>query len=91
MTLYQSVRYILEFVITVIAITKYDYDLFNNFSNDFFSGHVTSQMDFTKALNRLGESAIMREDEPDDIGAAFQKFAVVTKELALLMKNLVSR
>jgi hypothetical protein len=75
----------------VIAITKYDYDLFNNFSNDFFSGHVTSQMDFTKALNRLGESAIMREDEPDDIGAAFQKFAVVTKELALLMKNLVSR
>jgi hypothetical protein len=47
-------------------------------------------MDFTKALNRLGESAIMREDEPDDIGAAFQKFAVVTKELALLMKNLVS-
>ena len=47
-------------------------------------------MDFTKALNRLGESAIMREDEPDDIGAAFQKFAVVTKELALLMKDLVS-
>ena len=47
-------------------------------------------MDFTKALNRLGESAIMREDEPDDIGAAFQKFAVVTKELALLMKNLVT-
>ena len=46
-------------------------------------------MDFTKALNRLGESAIMREDEPDDIGAAFQKFAVVTKELALLMKDLL--
>ena len=56
----------------------------------FVAGHVTSQMDFTKALNRLGESAIMREDEPDDIGAAFQKFAIVTKELALLMKNLVS-
>jgi len=47
-------------------------------------------MDFTKVLNRLGESAIIREDEPDDIGAAFQKFAVVTKELASLMKNLVS-
>lgn len=47
-------------------------------------------MEFTKVLNRLGESAIMREDEPDDIGAAFQKFAVVTKELASLKKNLVS-
>jgi len=42
-------------------------------------------------LNRLGESAIVREDEPDDIGAAFQKFAVVTKELASLKKNLVCR
>ncbi len=31
----------------------------------------------------------MRDDEPDDIGAAFQKFAVVTKELANLMKNMV--
>jgi hypothetical protein len=46
-------------------------------------------MEFTKVLNRLGESAIIREDEPDDIGAAFQKFAVVTKELASLKKNLV--
>ena len=52
-------------------------------------------MDFSKALNRLGETAIMREDiqdyGSDDIGAAFQKFSVVTKELSNLMKNLVSR
>ena len=51
-------------------------------------------MDFSKALNRLGETAIMREDVgdygSDDIGAAFQKFSVVTKELSNLMKNLVS-
>ena len=52
-------------------------------------------MDFSKALNRLGETAIMREDiqdyGSDDIGAAFQKFSVVTKELSNLMKNLVCR
>ena len=64
-------------------------------SKIFFSDHVTVEMDFSKALNRLGETAIMREDiqdyGSDDIGAAFQKFSVVTKELSNLMKNLVSR
>ena len=59
------------------------------------SDHVTAEMDFSKALNRLGETAMMREDVgdygSDDIGAAFQKFSVVTKELSNLMKNLVSR
>ena len=47
-------------------------------------------MDFSKALDKLGDTAITREDEEDDIGAAFQKFAVVTKELSALMKNMVS-
>jgi hypothetical protein len=47
-------------------------------------------MDLAKTLAKLGDTAIMREDEPDDIGTAFQKFAVVTKELASLMKNMVS-
>ncbi len=47
-------------------------------------------LDFSKALNRLGENVIVRDDEPDDVGAAFQKFAVVTKELANIMKNMVS-
>jgi len=51
---------------------------------------VTSTLEFSKALNRLGESAIVREDEPDDVGAAFQKFAVLTKEMASLTKDLVS-
>ena len=62
--------------------------------NLYFSDHVSSEMDLSKALNRLGEAAMMREDVEDygsnDIGAAFQKFSVVTKELSNLMKNLVS-
>ena len=56
---------------------------------------VGVELDFSKALNRLGETAFTREDVgdfgSDDIGAAFQKFSVVTKELSNLMKNLVSR
>ncbi len=51
--------------------------------------HVSGTLEFSKALNRLGENMIVRDDEPDDVGAAFQKFAVVTKELANLMKNMV--
>ena len=47
-------------------------------------------MDFSKALDKMGDTALTREDEEDDIGAAFQKFAVVTKELSALMKNMVS-
>ena len=60
----------------------------------FFADHVNGELDFSKALNRLGDTLIMREDCPDygsdDIGAAFQKFSVVTKELSNLMKTLVS-
>lgn len=41
-----------------------------------------------RALERLGDAAL-KEQEPD-IGAAFLKFAVVTKELSALMKTLVS-
>ena len=40
--------------------------------------------------HKMGDTALTREDEEDDIGAAFQKFAVVTKELSALMKNMVS-
>ena len=46
-------------------------------------------MELSKALDKMGDMAITREDEEDDIGAAFQKFAVVTKELSALMRNLV--
>ena len=46
-------------------------------------------MELSKALDKMGDMAITRDDEEDDIGAAFQKFAVVTKELSALMRNLV--
>lgn len=46
-------------------------------------------MYLSRALERLGGNALSKDSEPD-IGAAFFKFAVVTKELSALMKTLVS-
>lgn len=46
-------------------------------------------MCLVRSLERLGSAALSKE-EPD-IGAAFLKFSVVTKELSALMKTLVSR
>lgn len=46
-------------------------------------------MYFSRILEKLGGNAMSRDQEPD-IGAAFIKFAVVTKELSALMKTLVS-
>ena len=54
-----------------------------------FSDHANLEMEMSKALDKMGDTAMQREDEEDDIGAAFQKFAVVTKELGALMKNMV--
>ena len=45
-------------------------------------------MFLVRALERLG-GKVIDQDEPD-IGAAFLKFSVVTKELSALMKTLVS-
>lgn len=45
-------------------------------------------MYLARALERLGGNALTKDSEPD-IGAAFLKFAVVTKELSALMKTLV--
>lgn len=46
-------------------------------------------MYFARILERLAANAVERDQEPD-IGTAFFKFAVVTKELSALMKTLVS-
>lgn len=53
----------------------------------FFAAHVDNEVYLGRALERLGDAAL-KEQEPD-IGAAFLKFAVVTKELSALMKTLV--
>ncbi|XP_011502913.1 PREDICTED: arf-GAP with SH3 domain, ANK repeat and PH domain-containing protein 1 isoform X2 [Ceratosolen solmsi marchali] len=51
------------------------------------NAHVDNEMYLGRALERLGDAAL-KEQEPD-IGAAFLKFAVVTKELSALMKTLM--
>lgn len=48
---------------------------------------MDNEMCLVRALERLGSVALSKE-EPD-IGAAFLKFSVVTKELSALMKTLV--
>ena len=53
------------------------------------SSHTTTTQEFSKSLNRISESTYGR-DEDDDIGVAFQKFAIVTRQLSELMKDLVS-
>ena len=55
-----------------------------------FAAHVDNEMYLSRSLDRLGDSALNKDQEPD-IAAAFLKFAVVTKELSALMKTLVSR
>lgn len=50
---------------------------------------MDNEMYLSRALERLGGNALNKDSEPD-IGAAFFKFAVVTKELSALMKTLVS-
>ncbi|KAF9798138.1 hypothetical protein SFRURICE_016528 [Spodoptera frugiperda] len=54
----------------------------------FCVAHVDNEMYLSRALERLGGNALSKDSEPD-IGAAFFKFAVVTKELSALMKTLM--
>lgn len=55
----------------------------------FFTAHTDNEMYLSRILERLGDNSINGDHEPE-IGAAFVKFAVVTKELSALMKTLVS-
>lgn len=50
--------------------------------------HTDNEMYLSRILERLGDNSIHGDHEPE-IGAAFVKFAVVTKELSALMKTLV--
>lgn len=49
--------------------------------------HVDNEMFLVRALERLG--GIVIDQEEPDVGAAFLKFSVVTKELSALMKTLM--
>uniref|UniRef100_T1J7C5 ArfGAP with SH3 domain, ANK repeat and PH domain-containing protein n=1 Tax=Strigamia maritima TaxID=126957 RepID=T1J7C5_STRMM len=50
--------------------------------------HVDNEEYLSQALEKLGGNAWAKDQEPD-IGDAFKKFSVVTKELSALMKTLM--
>ncbi|CAG2120742.1 unnamed protein product, partial [Medioppia subpectinata] len=49
------------------------------------NAHIDNEVYLSKALERLGANAMTKDQEPD-IGSAFIKFSIVTKELSALLK-----
>lgn len=54
------------------------------------AAHVDNEMYLSRALDKLGQTSLNKDYQEPDISAAFIKFSVVTKELSILMKTLVS-
>jgi Arf-GAP/SH3 domain/ANK repeat/PH domain-containing protein len=53
------------------------------------TSHTSATQEFSRSLNRISESTFGREEE-EDVGVAFQKFAIVTRQLSELMKDLMT-
>jgi Arf-GAP with SH3 domain, ANK repeat and PH domain-containing protein len=51
---------------------------------------VDNEMYLSRAMDKLGTTSLNKDYQEPDISAAFIKFSVVTKELSILMKTLVS-
>ena len=53
------------------------------------SAHVDHEDQYIQSMEKFGDNCVGRDDA--DVGTAFIKFAVFTRELAALFKNLVRR
>lgn len=51
------------------------------------SAHVDNEDQYVQAMEKFGENLVCRENA--EVGSAFLRFAVFTKELTALFKNLV--
>lgn len=63
--------------------------LFYHYCKSTHTAHTDNENYLSRALERLGTTALSKDQEAE-IGAAFIKFSVVTKELSALLRTLVN-